>query len=322
VGATRRLSLAQADHPACARCRTDSLAGSSPVRNVALQKCKWRPRVFLQVSHSPHKVGSKSSLPNACHPRRAKAGRTQLVPWATQLGGAVDVTTDGALQLLLLEGAGRDNTRDISRLCRYKFGGTCWKCAPDSVIVALFVILGVGGVGLVALYLWKTMEDPRIGSPFNLMLGMLETLAILRLTSIQWPESVARMLTMVSLVNFNVEVFQTQCLLGPPQPITGALSYMGSLFGATVVAALLWPLLQLSKRVFPIQSAEFDGQSLEGACYSLRPDRSTPNLYAPFEFTPTQCLRRASFNQYVQIAGTVRPFDALLMPVTMRCERV
>jgi hypothetical protein len=237
------------------------------------------------------------------------------VPRATPLGGAVNAIADGALHLLLFDGAGRDAR--MGTLRRYKFGGTCWKCAPDSVVVALFVILGVGGVGLVALYLWKTMDDPRIGSPLNLVLGMLETLAILKLTSIRWPDSVAQMLTMVSLVNFNVEVFQTQCILGPPQPITGALSYAGSLLGAPVVAALLWPLIQLTKRVFPVRLAGSDGQSLEGACYALRPDRSTPALVTPFEFTPTQCLRQASFSQYLQIAGTVRSFDALRVPV--RC---
>jgi hypothetical protein len=198
--------------------------------------------------------------------------------------------------------------RRMARLCRYKFGGTCWKCAPDSAVVALFVTLAIGGVGLVALYLWKTMEDPRIGSPLNLLLGMFETLGILRLTSVGWPDSVARMLTMVSLVNFNVEVFQTQCMLGPPHPITGALSHAGSLCGAMVVAVLFWPLLQLSNRMFPIESAEQDEQSLEGACYVLRPDRATPTLNVPLQLSPSRCLRRASFSQYVQIAATVRPF--------------
>jgi hypothetical protein len=174
-------------------------------------------------------------------------------------------------------------------------------------VIALFVTLGIGGVGLVALYLWKTMEDPRIGSPLNLLLGMLETLGILRLTSVRWPDSVAQMLTMVSLVNFNVEVLQTQCLLGPPQPIAGALSYAASLCGAMVVSALFWPLLQLSSRIFPTESAELDEQSLEGACYVLRPDRATPTLNIPLESSPIRCLRRASFSQYVQIAATVRP---------------
>ncbi len=57
------------------------------------------PRVAVQVLRSPREVGARSSLPRACQPRRAKEGRTQLAPWATQLGGAVDATTDGALHL-------------------------------------------------------------------------------------------------------------------------------------------------------------------------------------------------------------------------------
>jgi hypothetical protein len=152
------------------------------------------------------------------------------------------------------------------------------------------------------------MEDPRIGSPFNLMFGMLETLAILRLTSVQWPGPVAQMLNIVSLVNFNVEVFQTQCLLGLPHPITGALAYAGSLFGAMAIAAAFWLLLLLTKRVFPIdfESLELDEQSLEGACYAVRPDRANPDLNVPLEYTPTQCLRRASLSEYAQISGTVR----------------
>jgi hypothetical protein len=176
------------------------------------------------------------------------------------------------------------------------------------VVVFLFVVLVVGSFCLIGWYLRTTMEDPRMGSPFNLMFGMLETLAILRLTSVQWPGPVAQMLNIVSLVNFNVEVFQTQCLLGLPHPITGALAYAGSLFGAMAIAAAFWLLLLLTKRVFPIdfESLELDEQSLEGACYAVRPDRANPDLNVPLEYTPTQCLRRASLSEYAQISGTVR----------------
>ena len=211
----------------------------------------------------------------------------------------------------------------MPELRRYRFGGTCWRCAPGSVVIVLFVLLVVGGFGLIALYLWKTMADPRIGSPLNLMLGMLETLAILRLTSVQWPDSVARMLTMVSLVNFNVEIFQTQCLLGPPHPITGAWSYVGSLFGATLIAAFFWPLLKLTKRLFPIhmESVELEEHSLEGACYALRPDRADPNLHVPLEYSPSQCICRASLNEYMQISGTVRTARYLTCPYLRIAEK-
>ena len=234
------------------------------------------------------------------------------------LGSAVRSVRQRMVRHRVHDGAGRVWHGRIAR--RYRFGGTCWKCAPGSVVIVLFVLLVAGGFGLIALYIWKTMADPRIGSPLNLMLGMLETLGILRLTSVRWPDSVARMLTMVSLVNFNVEIFQTQCLLGPPHPITGALSYAGSLFGATVIAAFFWPLLKLTNHLFPIhmESVVLEEHSLEGACYALRPDRADPNLHVPLEYSPSQCLRRASLNEYMQISGTVRPLPYLSLLVNRR----
>ena len=233
------------------------------------------------------------------------------------LGSAVRSVRQRMVRFIRHDGAGRVWHARVLR--RYRFGGTCWRCAPGSVVIVLFVLLVVGGFGLIALYLWKTMADPRIGSPLNLMLGMLETLAILRLTSVRWPDSVARMLTMVSLVNFNVEIFQTQCLLGPPHPITGALSYVGSLFGATVIAAFFWPLLKLGNRLFPVHiESVLEEHSLEGACYALRPDRADPNLHVPLEYSPSQCLRRASLNEYMQISGTVRPLPYLSLLVNRR----
>jgi hypothetical protein len=259
-----------------------------------LRPCRFRPLLTRRARHPLRAVPADGGMR-----RRAELNlRTRL------LGSAVRSVRQRMVRHICHDSA-RFGTAELRR---YRFGGTCWKCAPGSVVIVLFVLLVVGGFGLIALYLWKTMADPRIGSPLNLMLGMLETLGILRLTSVRWPDSVARMLTMVSLVNFNVEVFQTQCLLGPPHPITGALSYVGSLFGATVIAAFFWPLLKLGNRLFPVHiESVLEEHTLEGACYAVRPDRANPDLHVPLEYSPTQFLRRASLSEYTQISGAVRP---------------
>ncbi len=97
-GAMSRLSPKQATL-ACMGCRPHGLPPHRCRCRRPSGNGRGGPRVAVQVSRSPREVGTRSSLPRACQPRRAKEGRTQLAPWATQLGGAVDATTDGPLHL-------------------------------------------------------------------------------------------------------------------------------------------------------------------------------------------------------------------------------
>ena len=97
---------------------------------------------------------------------------------------------------------------------------------------------------------------------------MSETLSIMSLTMLRWPGSVETFLSIVSLVNFNTEMFQTECVLGRPHPTRVAVMYIGGLAAALLIMLLLWPLLCLWKRYRHPESE--NAVDLESMCAQLR----------------------------------------------------
>jgi hypothetical protein len=116
----------------------------------------------------------------------------------------------------------------------YKLSQRCRRCGSTAESLTLVVLLAVFGMSVIAFFFWQTLRDPRVGSPIVFITKMLETLSIMSLTMIRWPGSVATFLPIVSLVNFNTEMFQTEvtakpCAESPPTGPSSATKTSGAL---------------------------------------------------------------------------------------------
>ncbi len=182
----------------------------------------------------------------------------------------------------------------------YKLSRVCKQCGSKAETLTLVVVLALAGVLVVAFLQWQTLRDPRVGSPIVFLMRILETLSIFSLAVARWPLTVSTFLSVISLVNFNTQMFQTECLLGRPHPTRAALMYVCSIAVVLLVLLLLFPLWQLWKRHKALQSA-----SLESMCEPLRPSKDSEPTHAPLSFTPSQALCAATFPEYVMISITV-----------------
>ena len=154
----------------------------------------------------------------------------------------------------------------------YKLSQRCRECASTAASLTLVILLAILTLCVIVFFLWQTLRDPRVGSPIVFLMKLLETLSIMSLTIVRWPGSVATFLPILSLVNFNTEMFQTECILGRPHPTRAALMYIGGLAAAVLIMLLFWPLLRLLKRSsFNPNHAE-NAADLESMCAQLRPD--------------------------------------------------
>ena len=183
----------------------------------------------------------------------------------------------------------------------FKMARLCKQCSSGETTIALFVLLVLAGLLLIAFFEWQTIRDPRIGSPLVLIMRLLETLGIFALCVARWPRSIPVFLSFTSLVNLNTEVFQTECLLGRSHPTREALTYFAGIPVLLLVLLLFYPLLQLGK-----YCVRYDREaSLESMCEPLRPGRDGSALGFGLPFTPVKALMAANFKEYTKIALTV-----------------
>ena len=191
----------------------------------------------------------------------------------------------------------------------FKLSQRCRQCFSTAESVTLVVLLAALAVLVLVFFVWQVFKDPRVGSPLVFVMKMLETLSILSLTGIDWPGSVATFLPVVSLVNFNTEMFQTECVLGRPHPTRGALMYIGGFGAALLIILLFWPVIFLWKRRAMGHRGEAGTVvNLESMCAPMHPDLHHPEgaAAAPLTFLPTQAILAATFADYIRIALAVR----------------
>ena len=130
----------------------------------------------------------------------------------------------------------------------YVWGGFCMSCGHDATVYFLAVLLIVLVFVLTSFFIWQTLLDPRVGSPIVFILRLLETLGLMSSMVIDWPGVVLNFLSTVNLVNFNTEMFRTECLFGHPHPISKAVT---SAFLPVVLFAaglILFPVLRFWSR--------------------------------------------------------------------------
>ena len=154
----------------------------------------------------------------------------------------------------------------------YMFGRQCEKCGSDGVVAFLNVLLLVLLFVVVTFFVGLTVLNPQKGSPLIFLMRSLETLGILGLTAVEWPSSVQTFLSIVSLVNFNTELFQIECSLGRTHPVRQAA--MAPLFLLVVygIGLLLWALVILAKKSITIDSAQ---DSWTTMCKTMHPVEGT-----------------------------------------------
>jgi hypothetical protein len=92
-------------------------------------------------------------------------------------------------------------------------------CGGDAGVYTLGLVAACCAVAVSCFILWQLMLDPRVASPFVFLLRLMETLAILPQTSIDWTPAVRTVFAALSVVNFNTEMFRFECVFGPPKPI-------------------------------------------------------------------------------------------------------
>ena len=193
----------------------------------------------------------------------------------------------------------------------YKLSRKCKPCDSAGAVVSLMIVLTVCCVLLTSFFMWQALKDPRIGNPLIFLTRLLETLSILSLTVVKWPLSVTTFLSTVSIVNFNTEIFQMQCILGPPHPTRSVGMYACGLLIAWVVAILIWPASRLCKRCAKAICRGVDRDSantiklLDEMCEHMKPGSSS-DASLPLPFTPTQAVMAANFKEHVKISFTVR----------------
>jgi hypothetical protein len=121
-------------------------------------------------------------------------------------------------------------------------------CGHVGTVYSLAALLVVLVFVLTSFFIWQTLLDPRIGSPIVFMLRLMETLGLMSSMAIAWPPGVSGFLAFVNLVNFNTEMFRTECLFGHPHPVSKAATT--ALLPVVLVAAglLIWPILRFWSR--------------------------------------------------------------------------
>ena len=183
----------------------------------------------------------------------------------------------------------------------YKMSSGCMQCTSAAYTLILLFVLVLAVLLLIGFFTWQTMRDPRIGNPIVMVMRLLETLGIFAVCTVRWPGSIPVFLSITSLVNLNTEVFQIECLLGPPHPARAALMYVIGIAVLLLVLLLFYPLLQLRKRCVHYDRGE--SPSLESMCEMLTPGKAATGTGLPF--TPMQALMASTFKEYFKIALTV-----------------
>ena len=188
----------------------------------------------------------------------------------------------------------------------FSYVGSCLPCGSGGVAPVLNVV-AVLVMFLIGLFiLWQLMLDPRVASPFVFLMRLLETLAILKRTSIDWPPAVRDAFALASLVNFNTEIFRFECTIGHPDPLSRVVTAALFPFISAVAFILAWPLIRaLAKMRSKMHPVPASLSNLESMCAKLRPDAPPAQKRGPLGFRPTDALVAASFFEYLQILSAV-----------------
>ncbi len=188
----------------------------------------------------------------------------------------------------------------------YSYVGSCKTCGTSRAVLALNVA-GAIIVFLLGLFiLWQLLLDPRVASPFGFLMRLMETLAILNRTGLEWPPAARDAFSLASLVNFNTEIFRFECSLGHPEPHSRVVTALIFPIGAALVFILAWPLIRLVAKVrgrkHPVQART---ACLELMYAMLRPDAPPGQKHGRLELRPTEALAAASWVEFTRIIAAV-----------------
>ena len=187
------------------------------------------------------------------------------------------------------------------------------KCARCGGNASTYTLVGVAlccGVTLSCFILWQVMLDPRVASPFVFLMRLMETLAILQQTSIDWTPAVRTVFAALSVVNFNTEMFRFECVFGPPKPIPQSEAEAVVPFATFLVFIAARPLIRrLAQRRAVMNPAvsprSSQPKTVASMCCRLRPDAPPKDRLAPLGFRPTDALAAASWTEYLRMVSAV-----------------
>jgi len=192
-------------------------------------------------------------------------------------------------------------------------------CGGDAGVYTLVIVAACCAVAASCFILWQLMLDPRVASPFVFLMRLMETLAILQQTSIDWTPAVRTVFAALSVVNFNTEMFRFECLFGPPKPIQQAVAAATVPFATFLVFIAARPLIRrLAQRRAVMHPAvsprSSQPKTVASMCRRLRPDAPSKDRLTPLGFRPTDALAAASWTEYLRMVSAVqapKPTSAL-----------
>ena len=198
----------------------------------------------------------------------------------------------------------------------YTYSRKCMPCGGDAGVYTLVIVAACCAVAVSCFILWQLMLDPRVASPFVFLMRLMETLAILQQTSIDWTPAVRTVFAALSVVNFNTEMFRFECLFGPPKPIQQAVAAAAVPFATFLVFIAARPLIcRLAQRratKHPVATTSSEPKTVASMCRRLRPDAPPKDRLAPLGFRPTDALAAASWTEYLRMVSAVLPPSAAL----------
>jgi hypothetical protein len=281
---------ARAGWPPQCRCEVARLFATPSVRRVR--------RVRQHAPWIGYTISSPSSEPLSLRPARANASRNIVQCHIAEacVGGPESLCADGY------------TARRCGRCTDgwYYYVGSCKPCGTSEAVLALNVAAAIIAFLLGLFILWQLLLDPRVASPFVFLMRLMETLAILNRTGLEWPPAARDAFSLASLVNFNTEIFRFECSLGHPEPLSRVVTALMFPIGAALVFILAWPLIRLVAKVrgrkHPVQAPL---ACLELMYTKLRPDAPPAQKHRQLELRPIDALSAASWVEYTRIIAAV-----------------
>jgi hypothetical protein len=128
---------------------------------------------------------------------------------------------------------------------------------------------------VVGFFVWQVLLDPRVGVPAVFLMRLMETLALLSAMSVTWPTAVREFLTVITVVNFNTEIFRSECTLGAPAgPVKKGIG-IAFLPAITFAAGvMLFPVLKLVSKF--ASKLPDENQSFNDLAKPFHPVRARP----------------------------------------------
>ncbi len=187
----------------------------------------------------------------------------------------------------------------------YMYSRLCACCGADAAVYALAGIAAFVAVSLPCFVLWQLMLDPRVASSFVFLMRLMETLAILQQTSIEWAPAVRSVFAALSVVNFNTEIFRLECWLGRSKPIQQAATVGCAPFAAFGVFLAARPLLRPVAAWWASKHQDGRKKTVAEMLAHFQPDASAKDRSSPLGFRPIDALAAASWTEYLRMVSTV-----------------